>query len=90
MVAADPGRKFAWQVNNGWVHWEYAFEPEGGGEVVPGRYTERLRGLDDGEQMARFVRDVRGRPAGEEENEMFKTAKKLADDFFTKFAAAVK
>ena len=31
MVAADPGRKFAWQVNNGWVHWEYTFEPEDGG-----------------------------------------------------------
>ncbi|WP_123025467.1 SRPBCC family protein [Mycolicibacterium stellerae] len=31
VVAAEPGRKFAWQVNNGWVHWEYAFEPEGDG-----------------------------------------------------------
>ena len=31
VVAADPGRKFAWQVNNGWVHWEYTFEPEDGG-----------------------------------------------------------
>ena len=31
VVAADPGRKFGWQVNNGWVHWEYAFESEGGG-----------------------------------------------------------
>ena len=31
VVAADPGRKFAWQVNDGWVHWEYVFEPEGGG-----------------------------------------------------------
>jgi exonuclease SbcD len=44
-----------------------AFEPEGEGEGVPGRYAERLRGLDDGELMARFVRDVRGFPAGEEE-----------------------
>ncbi len=25
VVAADPGRRFAWQVNNGWVHWEYTF-----------------------------------------------------------------
>ena len=31
VVAADPGRKFAWQVNDGWVHWEYVFEPEDGG-----------------------------------------------------------
>ena len=30
VVAADPGREFAWEVNDGWVHWEYAFEPEDG------------------------------------------------------------
>ena len=37
VVAAEPGRKFAWQVNNGWVHWEYTFEPEGEGT----RLTEK-------------------------------------------------
>lgn len=31
VVAADPGRKFAWEVNNGWVYWGYTFEPEGEG-----------------------------------------------------------
>jgi hypothetical protein len=31
VVAADPGRKFGWIVNNGWVHWEYTFEPDGDG-----------------------------------------------------------
>ena len=29
VVAADPGREFAWEVNNGWVRWGYTFEPEG-------------------------------------------------------------
>ncbi len=31
VVAADPGRKFAWEVNNGWVYWGYTFEPDGDG-----------------------------------------------------------
>ncbi|WP_347133210.1 SRPBCC family protein [Mycobacterium sp. DL] len=31
VVAAEPGRKFAWEVNNGWVYWGYEFEPEGDG-----------------------------------------------------------
>jgi Polyketide cyclase / dehydrase and lipid transport len=29
VVAADPGREFAWEVNNGWVRWGYTFEQEG-------------------------------------------------------------
>ena len=31
VVAADPGREFAWEVNDGWVHWGYTFERENGG-----------------------------------------------------------
>ncbi|AFM18778.1 Polyketide cyclase / dehydrase and lipid transport [Mycolicibacterium chubuense NBB4] len=31
VVAADPGRTFAWEVNNGWVYWGYEFEPDGDG-----------------------------------------------------------
>ena len=31
VVAATPGREFAWEVNNGWVYWGYTFEPENGG-----------------------------------------------------------
>jgi hypothetical protein len=31
VVAADPGREFAWVVNDGWVRWGYTFEPEDGG-----------------------------------------------------------
>lgn len=30
VVAADPGREFAWEVNDGWVRWGYTFEPEDG------------------------------------------------------------
>ncbi|MEA2279447.1 MAG: repair protein SbcD/Mre11 [Solirubrobacteraceae bacterium] len=44
-----------------------AFEPEGGRVAADGSYAERLRGLDDAELLARFVRDVRGAEAGEEE-----------------------
>lgn len=31
VVAADPGRMFAWEVNDGWVYWGYTFEPAGDG-----------------------------------------------------------
>jgi DNA repair protein SbcD/Mre11 len=44
-----------------------AFEPEGGAAAPAGSYAERLRGLDDQELLASFVRDVRGAEAGEEE-----------------------
>jgi hypothetical protein len=29
VVAADPGREFAWEVNDGWVRWGFRFEPAG-------------------------------------------------------------
>lgn len=31
VVAADPGREFAWEVNDGWVYWGYRLEPVDGG-----------------------------------------------------------
>ncbi|OBA89460.1 polyketide cyclase [Mycolicibacterium elephantis] len=31
VVTADPGKAFAWEVNDGWVYWGYTFEPEDGG-----------------------------------------------------------
>ena len=31
VVAADPGRKFAWEVNDGWVYWGFTFDPQDGG-----------------------------------------------------------
>jgi hypothetical protein len=44
VVAATPGREFAWEVNNGWVYWGYTFEPENGGT----RLTESWRFLPAG------------------------------------------
>jgi exonuclease SbcD len=43
------------------------FEPEGAAAADCGSYAERLRGLDDQQLLASFVRDVRGAEAGEEE-----------------------
>jgi hypothetical protein len=31
VVAAEPGREFAWEVNNGWVRWGFTLEPRDGG-----------------------------------------------------------
>jgi hypothetical protein len=32
VVAADPGREFAWEVNNGWVRWGFTLEPAPAGK----------------------------------------------------------
>lgn len=34
VVVADPGREFAWEVNNGWVRWGFHLEPEDGSEAT--------------------------------------------------------
>ena len=44
VVAADPGREFAWEVNNGWVRWGFTLEPEDGGT----RLTEHWEFLPPG------------------------------------------
>lgn len=44
VVAADPGREFAWEVNNGWVRWGYSLAPEGDGT----RLTESWEFLPKG------------------------------------------
>jgi Polyketide cyclase / dehydrase and lipid transport len=44
VVAATPGREFAWEVNDGWVYWGYTFEPENDGT----RLTETWRFLPKG------------------------------------------
>jgi Polyketide cyclase / dehydrase and lipid transport len=44
VVAADPGREFAWEVNNGWVRWGFSLEPENGGT----RLTESWHFLPKG------------------------------------------
>lgn len=44
VVAAEPGREFAWEVNNGWVRWGFTVEPEGAGS----RLTQHWRFLPKG------------------------------------------
>jgi hypothetical protein len=45
VVAAEPGREFAWEVNNGWVYWGYTFEPEGDGTRLTESWEFRPAGL---------------------------------------------
>ncbi|RDH78204.1 SRPBCC family protein [Mycolicibacterium moriokaense] len=46
VVAADPGRAFAWEVNHGWVFWGYEFEPEdGGGTRLTESWEFRPKGI---------------------------------------------
>jgi hypothetical protein len=44
VVAAEPDREFAWEVNNGWVRWGYTFEPIDEGT----RLTESWKFLPEG------------------------------------------
>ncbi|MGV9801582.1 SRPBCC family protein [Mycobacterium sp. NPDC003449] len=44
VVAAEPGRTFVWEVNNGWVRWGYHLAAEDGGT----RLTETWNFLDRG------------------------------------------
>ncbi|KRD16073.1 polyketide cyclase [Mycobacterium sp. Root265] len=44
VVAAEPGREFAWEVNNGWVRWGFTVEPDGAGS----RLTQHWRFLPKG------------------------------------------
>jgi hypothetical protein len=46
VVAADPGRKFGWEVNNGWVYWGYTFEPEGEGTRLTESWEFLPAGID--------------------------------------------
>jgi exonuclease SbcD len=43
------------------------FDPQGAGVRAAGTYAERLQGLGDAELLGRFVHDVRGTQAGEDE-----------------------
>ena len=45
VVAATPGREFAWEVNNGWVYWGYHFEPEGHGSRLTESWEFRPAGI---------------------------------------------
>src|SRR5687768_17601276 len=44
VVAAEAGREFAWEVNDGWVRWGFTVEPEGAGS----RLTQHWRFLPKG------------------------------------------
>jgi len=44
VVAAQPGREFAWEVNDGWVRWGFTVEPEAAGS----RLTQYWRFLPKG------------------------------------------
>lgn len=44
VVAAEPDREFAWEVNDGWVRWGFTVEPEGAGS----RLTQHWRFLPKG------------------------------------------
>jgi hypothetical protein len=45
VVAADSGKEFAWEVNNGWVRWGYTLEPEGGGTRLTESWVFHPKGL---------------------------------------------
>lgn len=44
VVVAEPGREFAWEVNNGWVRWGFSVEPQDSGS----RLTQYWRFLPKG------------------------------------------
>ena len=45
VVAADPGREFAWEVNGGFVRWGYSMEPVDGGTRLTESWEFRPMGL---------------------------------------------
>lgn len=46
VVAAEPGREFAWEVNNGWVRWGFTVEPEGAGTRLTEHWQFLPKGLE--------------------------------------------
>jgi Polyketide cyclase / dehydrase and lipid transport len=46
VVAAEPGREFAWEVNGGWVRWGFSFEPADTGTRLTESWTFQPMGLD--------------------------------------------
>ncbi|WP_172799443.1 SRPBCC family protein [Mycobacterium sp. IS-3022] len=46
VVAADPGREFAWEVNDGWAYWGYTFESENDGTRVTEIWKFLPKGLN--------------------------------------------
>jgi hypothetical protein len=46
VVVADPGREFAFEVNNGWVRWGYTFTPADGGTVLTESWNFLPKGIE--------------------------------------------
>ncbi|UXA20923.1 SRPBCC family protein [Mycobacterium sp. SMC-4] len=46
VVAAEPGRVFAWEVNDGWVYWGYHLEPDGAGTRLTESWALLPKGVD--------------------------------------------
>ena len=59
VVAAEPGREFAWEVGAGFVRWGYRFTPENGGT----RLTESWQLLPGGRAMFLDKYGPQGGPA---------------------------
>jgi hypothetical protein len=45
VVAADRGREFAFEVNNGWVRWSYTFAPAAGGTELTESWNFLPKGI---------------------------------------------
>lgn len=45
VVAAEPGRTFAWEVNGGWVRWGYTLESEAAGTRLTESWAFLERGI---------------------------------------------
>ena len=46
VVAAEPGREFAWEVNAGWVRWAFTLAPEDGGTRLTEWWAFQPAGID--------------------------------------------
>lgn len=46
VVAAEPGREFAWEVNDGWVRWGYTLEADGDGTLLTESWEFLPKGID--------------------------------------------
>lgn len=46
VVAAEPGREFAWEVNNGWVRWGFTLEPTDTGTRLTESWSFLPKGIE--------------------------------------------
>ena len=46
VVVAEPGREFAWEVNNGWVRWGFALEPVDAGSRLTQSWHFLPKGIE--------------------------------------------